>query len=76
MFAIGLKEFKVLFKSIRSILIVFIIIGISTGTAKILSQFSNQFDSLGLNENAYVGGLMVLFLLPLHFLSQVSLITL
>lgn len=60
MFAIGLKEFKVLFKSIRSILIVFIIIGISTGTAKILSQFSNQFDSLGLNENAYVGGLMVL----------------
>lgn len=57
MFAIGLKEFKVLFKSIRSILIVFIIIGISTGTAKILSQFSNQFDSLGLNENAYVGGI-------------------
>ncbi|CAM5517432.1 hypothetical protein [Bacillus safensis FO-36b] [Bacillus safensis subsp. safensis] len=61
MFAIGLNEFKALFKSIRSILIIIVIIGITTGTAKILSQFSNRsLKSLGLGDNAYVGGLMVL----------------
>ncbi|CAM5518760.1 hypothetical protein BSAF29S_00042 [Bacillus safensis subsp. safensis] len=47
MFAIGLNEFKALFKSIRSILIIIVIIGITTGTAKILSQFSDQLKSLG-----------------------------
>ncbi|UYO35876.1 ABC transporter permease [Bacillus zhangzhouensis] len=60
MFAIGLNEFKALFKSIRSILIIIVIIGITTGTAKILSQFSDQLKSFGLGDNAYVGGLMVL----------------
>ena len=60
MFAVGLKEFKSLFKSIRSIIIILFIFGVTLGAAKLISQYQIQLQSLGIGDNAYVGGLFVI----------------
>jgi len=46
MFTICFREFKDLFKSIRSIIVILIIFGVTLGVAKILSQFGDQIKSL------------------------------
>lgn len=61
MTAICLREFKSLFKSVRSIIIIFILLGGTLGTAKLLSQFNSELKEFGL-DNAYVAGLFFLLL--------------
>ncbi|RKQ30247.1 ABC transporter permease [Oceanobacillus halophilus] len=73
MFTICLKEFTSLFKSIRSIIIIAVLFGVTTGAAKLISQFEAQLMEFGLGDNAYVGGLMViLFLASPLFVTSLS----
>ncbi|MEJ8767670.1 ABC transporter permease subunit [Oceanobacillus sp. HCA-5259] len=73
MFAITMREFKSLFKSTRSIIIIIFIFGITTGSAKLISQFKAQLMDLGLGDNAYVGGLMILlFMASPLFVTSIS----
>lgn len=60
MFAISFREFKNLFKSVRSIIIIIVIWGVTLGAAKLVSNFQNQLQQIGLGESAYASGLMVL----------------
>lgn len=60
MFAISTREFKSLFQSIRAIIIVILLFGVTVGSAKLVNQFETQLSELGLEDNAYVGGLMLL----------------
>ena len=62
MLAICLREFKSLFKSIRSIFIIIIILGVTVGSAKMLSNFGNELQELGL-EDAYMAGLFIILML-------------
>jgi len=54
MFAITLREFKSLFQSIRAILIIVVLFGVTIGSAKLVSQFKGQLSDLGLGNNAYI----------------------
>ncbi|MFL0475326.1 ABC transporter permease subunit [Priestia megaterium] len=63
MFTICFREFKDLFKSIRSIIVILIIFGVTLGVAKILSQFGDQIKSFGLGNNVYAAGLLTLLLI-------------
>ena len=63
MFTICFREFKDLFKSIRSIIVILIIFGVTLGVAKILSQFGDQIKSFGLGSNVYAAGLLTLLLI-------------
>jgi len=63
MFTICFREFKDLFKSIRSIIIILTIFGVTLGVAKLISQFGGPVKSLGLGSNAYAGGLLTLLLI-------------
>lgn len=73
MFAITLREFKSLFQSIRAILIIVVLFGVTIGSAKLVSQFKAQLSDLGLGNNAYVIGLMLLlFLAAPLFVTSIS----
>ncbi|KQS45294.1 ABC transporter permease [Exiguobacterium sp. Leaf196] len=73
MFAITLREFKSLFQSIRAILIIVVLFGVTTGSAKLVSQFKEQLSDLGLGNNAYIIGLMLLlFLAAPLFVTSIS----
>lgn len=73
MFAITLREFKSLFQSIRAILIIVVLFGVTTGSAKLVSQFKGQLSDLGLGNNAYIIGLMLLlFLAAPLFVTSIS----
>ncbi|AHA29694.1 ABC transporter permease [Exiguobacterium sp. MH3] len=73
MFAITLREFKSLFQSIRAILIIVVLFGVSIGSAKLVSQFKEQLSDLGLGDNAYIIGLMLLlFLASPLFVTSIS----
>lgn len=63
MFTICLKEFNSLFKSIRSIIIICTVLGVTVGAAKLISTFEAQLEGFGLGDNAYAGGLLVLLFL-------------
>lgn len=54
MLSIARKEFVALFKSIKSILIILIMIAISLGIAKLLSLFGSQINSVtGLEKTPF-----------------------
>lgn len=73
MFAITLREFKSLFQSIRAILIIVVLFGVTIGSAKLVSQFKRQLSDLGLGDNAYIIGLMLLlFLASPLFVTSIS----
>ncbi|KQS18810.1 hypothetical protein ASF99_02680 [Exiguobacterium sp. Leaf187] len=73
MFAITLREFKSLFQSIRAILIIVVLFGVTIGSAKLVSQFKEQLSDLGLGDNAYIIGLMLLlFLAAPLFVTSIS----
>lgn len=73
MFAITLREFKSLFQSIRAILIIVVLFGVTTGSAKLVSQFKGRLSDLGLGNNAYIIGLMLLlFLAAPLFVTSIS----
>ncbi|WP_214745699.1 MULTISPECIES: ABC transporter permease subunit [unclassified Exiguobacterium] len=73
MFAITLREFKSLFQSIRAILIIVVLFGVTIGSAKLVSQFKEQLSDLGLGDNAYIIGLMLLlFLASPLFVTSIS----
>lgn len=64
MFPIAWKEFTSLFKSIKSILVIIIMIGISSGIAKLLSIFGDQItNEMGINETPFSAGLLLTVLL-------------
>lgn len=62
MLSISIREFKNLFKSIRSFIIIAIMFGVTVLAAKMLSQFDGELQELGL-DNAYMGGLLLLILI-------------
>lgn len=62
MTTICLREFKSLFKSVRSIIIIVFMMGVTLGSAKLLSNFSSELEEVGL-DNAYMAGLYILLLL-------------
>ena len=73
MFAITLREFKSLFQSIRAILIIIVLFGVTIGSAKLVNQFKGQLSDLGLGNNAYIIGLMLLlFLAAPLFVTSIS----
>lgn len=73
MFAITLREFKSLFQSIRAILIIVVLFGVTIGSAKLVNQFKGQLSDLGLGDNAYIIGLMLLlFLASPLFVTSIS----
>ncbi|ENH95672.1 membrane protein [Gracilibacillus halophilus YIM-C55.5] len=73
MFPITFKEFKSLFKSIRSIIIIIVIFGTTLGIAKLVSNFKEQLEQFGLGENTYAGGAMIMILFAGHlFVASLS----
>lgn len=63
MFTVGFREFKSLFTSIRSILIIVVLFGVTIGTARLVRQFEAPLQELGLGNDAYAMGLMLLLIL-------------
>lgn len=63
MFTVSLREFKNLFTSIRSIIIIIILFGVSIGSAKLIQLFEPSLSSLGLGEDIYTMGFMLLLIL-------------
>lgn len=63
MFAVCFREFKSLFKSIRSLIIIGVIFGVTLGAAKIVSLFQSQLQEFGLGDSAYATGLLILILI-------------
>ncbi|MGR6342624.1 ABC transporter permease [Priestia megaterium] len=63
MFTICFREFKDLFKSIRSIIVILVIFAVTLGVARLISQFGDQIKAFGLGSNAYAGGLLTLLLI-------------
>jgi ABC-2 type transport system permease protein len=63
MFAIGFKEFKNLFKSFKSLVVISIIFGVTLGSAKLISIFQSQLHQLGMNDSPYATGLLIIILL-------------
>lgn len=73
MLAITLREFKSLFQSIRAIIIIIVLFGVTVESAKLVSQFKRELSGLGLGDNAYVIGLMLLlFLAAPLFVTSIS----
>ncbi|AKG05852.1 hypothetical protein AAV35_013960 (plasmid) [Salimicrobium jeotgali] len=71
MLTISLKEFKSLFKSVRSIIVIGVLFGVTLGAAKLVNSFQGQLEQVGLGNNAYAGGAMIIVLVagPLFVLS-------
>lgn len=63
MLAVCFREFKSLFKSIRSLIIIGVIFGVTLGAAKLVSSFQRQLQELGLGDSAYATGLLILILI-------------
>lgn len=63
MFAVCFREFKSLFKSIRSLIIIGVIFGVTLGAAKLVSSFQSQLQEFGLGDSAYATGLLILILI-------------
>ncbi|GAB2554484.1 ABC transporter permease [Gracilibacillus alcaliphilus] len=63
MFTIAFREFRSLFTSIRSILIIIVLFGVTVGAARLVRQFEEQLQELGLGQDAYAMGLMLLLIL-------------
>lgn len=59
---ICLHEFKNLFKSIRSVLIILLMSGVTIGIASLMSKFAEQIEELGLG-GVYMAGLFALLLI-------------
>lgn len=73
MLAIAGKEFKSLSKSIKSIIIILLILSATLGIAKILNIFEGQLKDMGLGDNPYNAGLMIItFLLGPLFVFVLS----
>ncbi|WP_377890678.1 ABC transporter permease [Alkalihalobacillus sp. R86527] len=70
MAAICMREFISLFKSIRSIIIIAVLLGVTLGTAKLMSNFSGELSEMGL-DSPYIAGLTGLLMLagPLFVMS-------
>ncbi|MCP3029501.1 ABC transporter permease [Halobacillus sp. A5] len=73
MITISLKEFTSLFKSIRSIIIISIIFGVTLGSAKLINTFQAELAQFDLGSSAYAAGLMLIIIIasPL-FVSSLS----
>lgn len=52
MWAISIKEFQSLFKSIKSIIVILIVCGASYGIAYVVSQFGGQLTSAQIQDGA------------------------
>ncbi|WP_066188698.1 ABC transporter permease [Gracilibacillus timonensis] len=63
MFTVGFREFKSLMTSIRSIVIISVLFGVTVGAASLVRQFEVQLQELGLGQDAYAMGLMLVLLL-------------
>ncbi len=63
MFTVGFREFKSLFSSIRSIVIIVVLFGVTIGSARLVRQFEAPLQELGLGNDAYAMGLMLLLIL-------------
>ncbi|MBU8689928.1 ABC transporter permease [Priestia megaterium] len=61
MWAINIKEFQSLFKSIKSIIVILIVCGASYGIAHIVSQLGGQLTSAQIRDGAN-GGILVMLL--------------
>ena len=61
MWAISVKEFQSLFKSIKSIIVILIVCGASYGIAHIVSQLGGQLTSAQIQDGAN-GGILVMLL--------------
>lgn len=68
--ALCIREFKSLFKSIRSIIIITLLFLVTLGTAKLLDNLNSKVENFGIN-NDYMLGLVSLLMLvgPLFVLS-------
>ncbi|WP_077603502.1 ABC transporter permease [Oceanobacillus sojae] len=63
MLTVGFREFKSLFSSIRSIVIIVVLFGVTIGSARLVRQFEAPLQELGLGNDAYAMGLMLLLIL-------------
>ncbi|WP_130859425.1 ABC transporter permease [Gracilibacillus phocaeensis] len=63
MFTVGFREFKSLMTSIRSIVIIAVLFGVTVGAASLVRQFEAQLQELGLGQDAYLMGLMLVLIL-------------
>lgn len=62
MITIGIHEFKNLFKSIRSVLIILLLLGVTLGSASLLENFADEIQEMGLG-GIYIAGLYALLLI-------------
>lgn len=62
MIAICIHEFKNLFKSIRSVLIILLLLGVTIGTASLLEKFAEEIQEMGLG-GIYIAGLYALLMI-------------
>lgn len=73
MLAIALKEFKDLFKSVKSIIIILFILSITFLVANLSSKYNVQLSSMGSPDNIHSAGLMiVLYIFFPFFISSLS----
>lgn len=70
MLTICLHEFRNLFKSIRSVIILVLMLSVTLGTASLLERFQQEIQEMGLG-GIYMAGLFVLFMIagPLFVVS-------
>lgn len=62
MITIGIHEFKNLFKSIRSVLIILLLLVATLGSASIMDNFSDEIQEMGL-DGIYIAGLYALLVI-------------
>ncbi|WP_269091796.1 ABC transporter permease [Priestia megaterium] len=72
MWAISIKEFQSLFKSIKSIIVILIVCGASYGIAYVVSQFGGQLTSAQIQDGANGGILLMLLGFGPLFISSLS----
>lgn len=73
MWAICTKEFRNLFKSVKSIIVIVIIFGVTYLIADIMEKSADQLKELGLGSDDYaMGTLFIVFLLGILFISGLS----
>lgn len=63
MLAVAYREFKNLIKSVKSLIVIAIIFGITVGFASLIRFFQEQFQELNLGTNEYATGVLILILL-------------
>lgn len=73
MFAVCSNEFKTMFKSIRSIIIIIFIVSSTVLVANLIDKFAFKLQDLGIGDNVYVAGLTtLLYLLGPLFVTSIS----